>query len=51
MTQNSSTELLGHSFNKVYNQDGPQTRQTPQTPNPDFSGFFDFLSGIQMGAT
>ena len=39
MEQDISTELLGHSFNTIYNSNGPQTPQTPQTPNPDFPRF------------
>ena len=34
MNQNNSTELLGYSFLRIYNENGPQT---PQTQNPDLS--------------
>ena len=37
MKQNSSTELLGHSFVKIYSKNGPQTLHPDFFP--DFHGF------------
>ena len=39
MKQNNYTELLGESFNTIYNKNAPPPRPS-QTPNPDFSRIF-----------